>query len=127
MTPPRAVSPVLLATIAMLALAVAIACRPLPPASPGQRLLRGRTDAPPEIQQDCDVTGERCTRCHDIDRVLAHAVTEPASWERLIERMRRMNGSGISRAETPRILRCLAYHSFGPSGLQQLDPPRSGL
>jgi hypothetical protein len=125
MTSARA-GPVALLTIAMLAFAVALACRPLQPTAPGQRLLSGRASPPPEIERDCELAGERCTRCHDIDRVLHNAVTEPDSWKRLIERMRRMNGSGISREESPRILRCLVFRSFGPAGLEQLTAPQSG-
>ena len=120
MTSPRAVA---FATIAIIALAVAIACRPVPTATSGHRLLNGRTDPPAEIADDCELTGARCTRCHDIDRVLQHTVIEPHSWERIIERMRRMNGSGISRTESPRILRCLAFRSFGPPGLEELAAP----
>lgn len=119
MTSERAVS---FATIAIIALAVAIACRPVPTATSGNRLLNGRANPPADIADDCELTGARCTRCHDIDRVLQHTVNEPHSWERIIERMRRMNGSGISRTESSRILRCLAFRSFGRPGLEQLVP-----
>lgn len=40
---------------------------------------------------------------------------------RTIERMRRMNGSGISPQESPGILRCLVFRSFGRPGLDFLD------
>jgi len=125
MTPQRAVGPVALATIAIIAVAVVIACRTVAPANPGQRLLSGRADPPAGIADDCQLTGERCTRCHDIDRVLHHTVTEPRSWERIVEKMRRMNGSGISRAERPRILRCLAFRSFGAPGLDEVAVPQA--
>ena len=103
----------------LIALAVAFACRPLP--DPGQRLLRGRADSDPEIARSCELTGQRCTRCHDIDRVLNAKVSHPSHWERYIERMRMMSGSGISRAESPIILRCLVFWSFGRPGVQFLD------
>jgi hypothetical protein len=124
MTSARA-GPVALLTTALLAFAVALACRPLQPTTPGRRLLSGRASPPADIESDCELTGQRCTRCHDIDRVLHNSVIEPESWERLIERMRRMNGSGISREESPRILRCLVFRSFGPAGLEQLAAPQS--
>ena len=104
----------------LIAFAIAFACRPLPD-NPGQRLLAGRADPDPEIERACELTGQRCTRCHDIDRVLNAKVSHPSHWERYIERMRMMNGSGISRAESPIILRCLVFWSFGRPGVQFLD------
>ena len=111
-------------TIVSVAIAIALACRPLRE-DPAQRLLRGRADADPEIERACQLTGQRCTRCHDIDRVLDAKVSQPLHWERYIERMRMMNASGISRSDSPIILRCLVFRSFGRPGIEFLDtrPP----
>jgi hypothetical protein len=112
-----------LALVASHLLIFALACRTVPPEA-GQRLLRARPDADPELELACHVTAQRCTRCHDLDRIVTANVAAPASWERTIERMRRMNGSGISRGDSRLVLRCLVFSSFGRSGLDELDASR---
>ena len=112
-------------TALLIALAIAFACRPMAVESPGRRLLAGRADPDPAIEAACELTGQRCTRCHDIDRVLNARINHPSHWERIINRMRMMNGSGISQADGPVILRCLAFWSFGRPGLEELDKPGS--
>jgi hypothetical protein len=124
MGPARAAVTILPIAIAII-FAIAIACGSAVPEDAGHRLLRGRPDPDPDIQSACELTGQRCTKCHDIDRVLNAKVSKPEHWERYIERMRRMNGSGIARSESPRILRCLVFWSFGRPGLQYLDDERS--
>ena len=112
-------------TVFLIALAIAFACRPMAVESPGRRLVAGRADPDPAIEAACELTGQRCTRCHDIDRVLNAGINHPTHWERIIDRMRMMNGSGISRSDGPVILRCLAFWSFGRAGVDALDAPPS--
>lgn len=52
---------------------------------------------------------------------MALRVSRPREWTRHVERMRRMPASGIARTESPVIVRCLVYWSFGAPGLQALD------
>lgn len=111
-------------TAILIALAIALACRPLADTeSPARRLLAGRADPDPDIERACELTGQRCTRCHDIDRVLNAHINHPRHWERIIERMRMMNASGIRPDDGPVILRCLAFWSFGRPGVDALDAP----
>ena len=119
MRPARAAGtrlPIAIATV----FAIALACRSIAQ-DPARRLMQGRGGADPAVVSACELTGQRCTRCHDIDRVLNAKVGHPAHWEKYIEKMRMMNGSGIARDEGPVILRCLVFWSFGRPGLDFLD------
>lgn len=63
---------------------------------------------PPVIRRACALTEARCSRCHDLERIeLAHPGL--VDWPVYVDRMRRMPGSGISNADAPIILRCLAW------------------
>ncbi len=73
-----------------------------------------------EIREACNVTARKCTRCHDIDRVLVARVTRPIHWRLTVDRMRHMPSSGITEADADRVTRCLVYRSFGPAGLDEL-------
>ena len=103
-----------------LALAIGLACGPVAPQAPRDRLLENMSPHDAAIDQACDLTARRCTLCHDIDRVVWAQVTEPAQWERYIDRMRRMRGSGISVSDGDTILRCLVFRSFGEPGVRGL-------
>jgi hypothetical protein len=74
-----------------------------------------------ELEDSCRLTARRCSRCHDIERVLYVRVRDPGHWSRYVDRMRRMPGSGISVEEGEIILRCVVYRSFGHRGLRILD------
>ncbi len=75
----------------------------------------------PQIRSACQLAEERCSHCHSLDRVMALRVSRPHEWTHYVERMRRMPSSGIARTESPVIVRCLVYWSFGVPGLQALD------
>jgi len=75
------------------------------------RLLPGNRPHPVEIREACTVTAVKCTRCHNIDRVLVAQVTSPNQWEAYVARMRRMTASGITATDASRIVQCLVYRS----------------
>ena len=52
---------------------------------------------------------------------MAARVSRPEEWTRYVERMRRMPSSAIARHESPAIVRCLVYWSFGAAGLEALE------
>jgi len=106
-------------------MAIALACGhgQQPPNTPQHQLMEGVTGHGPDIERACELTAQRCTRCHGIERVLFARVSHPMHWERYVERMRRMPGSGISEQEAAIILRCVVYRSFGHRGLRILDAP----
>lgn len=62
--------------------------------------------APPEIRQACELTEQRCTTCHERDRIV-YARMNTEDWRETIDRMRRMPGSTIKPGETDTILYCL--------------------
>jgi hypothetical protein len=63
---------------------------------------------PPTIRQACSLTEQKCSRCHDLERIrLAHHAL--VDWPIYVERMRRQPGSGITVADTRVILRCLDH------------------
>jgi hypothetical protein len=63
---------------------------------------------PPEIRSACALAEQRCSRCHDLERIqLAHP--DLVDWPIYVERMRRMPGSGITTDEASIIVRCLTW------------------
>jgi hypothetical protein len=63
---------------------------------------------PPAIRNACALAEQRCSRCHDLERIqLAHPAL--VDWPSYVERMRRMPGSGITGSDASVILRCLAW------------------
>ncbi|HTM22518.1 MAG TPA: hypothetical protein VL172_18480 [Kofleriaceae bacterium] len=97
--------------VAMLALAGCPAGREAQPPQP----------LPPELRAACALTSHRCTQCHSLDRVFAAQVGGPLGWRPYVDRMRHQPGSLIPEAETPTLVRCLVFWSFGEAGLATLD------
>ncbi|HEY4239158.1 MAG TPA: hypothetical protein VGM88_05055 [Kofleriaceae bacterium] len=98
-----------------LALALVTACaeRAEPATTP-------QTAATPgAISDACHLTSQRCSRCHPIDRVLQAHVKDDA-WPLYVHRMRLMPASGISAADEPLLVTCLAYLSPTESGIAEL-------
>ena len=77
-------------------------------ALPRHSLIANPSTASPELREACAFTEQKCTRCHTIGRVLAWEAHTRADWEPLVTRMRQMASSGITRADTEYVLRCLA-------------------
>jgi hypothetical protein len=78
------------------------ACQEPPPLFP--------PTAPDDIRQACALTQQKCTACHDRDRIVSSHRTM-AEWRVTVERMRRIPGSSISLGDGEIILRCLTYSS----------------
>ena len=102
---------------ALGALIVALAGCPQPGAT-----LRPGPAADDGLRADCALAERRCSRCHSIDRVVVARIGAPREWESTVDRMRRLPGSLIGRADATRITRCLVFRSFGPAGLETLEP-----
>ncbi|MBZ0231553.1 MAG: hypothetical protein K8M05_04325 [Deltaproteobacteria bacterium] len=63
---------------------------------------------PPAIRNACGLAEQRCSRCHDLERIqLAHP--DLVEWPVYVERMRRMPGSGITTDEAAIIVQCLTW------------------
>jgi hypothetical protein len=76
----------------------------------------------PELRAACELASRRCSHCHSLDRVLAARFDRPGRWRGQVDRMRRMPQSRIPPRETPAIVRCLVFWSFGDAGLRALEP-----
>jgi hypothetical protein len=77
-----------------------------------------------EGERDCQLTSQRCTRCHPVERILHARVSSPTHWQRYVTRMRLMPGSGIAESEQDRIVSCLVYRSFGARGTTETQDER---
>ena len=85
------------------AVAVLVACN-----QAAITLLPDRARTPPAIRDACMLAEQRCTRCHDLERIkLAHWAL--VDWRYYVDRMRRQPGSGISEGDGQVILGCLEY------------------
>jgi hypothetical protein len=72
----------------------------LPPAA--------QAHTPPVIREACTLAEERCSRCHDLERIeIAHPAL--VDWPVYVDRMRRMPGSGITVDEASVIVKCLSW------------------
>jgi hypothetical protein len=73
---------------------------------PGNETMR---TAPP-IREACRVTEQKCSRCHDLERIkLAHHAM--VDWPSYVEKMRLQPGSGITVDDKQVLLTCLNYLS----------------
>lgn len=88
--------------------------------------LRVGPDAPQDIREGCEVADHRCSRCHSADRIVEVRASEPHQLESLVRRMRQKPESNISAIDQYVIARCLVYRSFGPAGLDRLEPATEG-
>jgi hypothetical protein len=66
--------------------------------------------APADVRAACALAEQRCTACHERDRLI-YADKTPDEWRVTVDRMRRMAGSSIAPSETDTILQCLVYRS----------------
>jgi hypothetical protein len=66
---------------------------------------------PPPIREACLLTEQKCSRCHDLERIKVahHALVD---WPLYVDKMRRQPGSGITIADTKVIVQCLNYLSM---------------
>jgi hypothetical protein len=81
-------------------------------------LPEGPRDA--RIQEACAVTARSCTRCHELNRIVAAKLDSPREWKILVERMRLMPSSNISQPDADQATQCLVYRAYGPTGLAAL-------
>jgi hypothetical protein len=76
--------------------------------------------ASPEIAAACQLTSDRCARCHPLARVELARVQSAQHWDWYVSRMRLQPRSGITLEEQPTIVRCLVARSFGVAALEGL-------
>ncbi len=110
-------------TEALVLTLVVVACAP--PRSTEAALRPVSLEDRRRLQQDCNVTAQVCTRCHDFARVLLVRFDRPLRWQQLVARMRYMQSSGITDAEARQATTCLVFRAFGQRGLDELaaGPP----
>jgi hypothetical protein len=65
---------------------------------------------PPTIREACVLTEQKCSKCHDLERIKVahHALID---WPSYVEKMRRQPGSAITPEDGSVIVRCLNYLS----------------
>ena len=67
-----------------------------------------RARTPPSVRDACALAEQKCSRCHDLERIqLAHHAL--VDWPVYVDRMRRLPGSGITPGDASVILRCLDW------------------
>jgi hypothetical protein len=89
----------------------------------GGRPVALASGAPTEITAACSLAGQRCSRCHSIDRVERAHISQPEAWREYVRRMRLMPGSGIPPEEELAIVQCLVFRTSGSAGLAALGTP----
>ena len=105
----------LIAGLALTASLIVPACGP-PRLPPGPYSL---DDADPDTRRGCSLVVEKCSRCHEIERIGIYRARSPGQWASLVTRMRRQRGSDIDETEGELITSCLVTRQFGPSGQEQ--------
>lgn len=105
----------LLASTAML-----LACGP-PRVSDSQDVLTAEQGE----REGCTLFVRKCSRCHEIQKISVYRASSPARWVRLVDRMRRLQGSQIKPHQGDLITECLVERQFGRAGLEELGiaPP----
>jgi hypothetical protein len=111
------------ATYRALALTLVAACSA--PQSPGASPRPASSGAQPlvlddSMQKACAMTAQTCTRCHAPPQVDVIRLDSALEWRRLVLRMRRQAGSGITDAEVDAAETCLVYKDLGRRGLDDL-------
>jgi hypothetical protein len=66
-------------------------------------------NAPMPIQEACKLTEQKCTACHDRERIVYARNNSAVEWRTTVDRMRRMPGAAITAADSETIVRCLSY------------------
>lgn len=89
--------------IALLVAAVA-SCGQSPPHA---SLIANPDRATPELRAACQLTEQKCTRCHPIGKIFAIDVHTREEWEPIVDRMRRIAASSITVEDAEIVLRCL--------------------
>jgi hypothetical protein len=75
---------------------------------PRSSLMSNPAAASPELEAACRLTEHKCSRCHTMGRALAYEAVTREQWQPVVQRMRRMASSGITRADADVVLDCLA-------------------
>ncbi|MEM9488753.1 MAG: hypothetical protein AAGC55_06390 [Myxococcota bacterium] len=73
----------------------------------------------------CTLMVRKCSRCHEIERIIGYRVSSPVQWRRLVDRMQRLRGSGIAPDDGAEIADCLIRRQFGASRAEA-DLPAAG-
>jgi len=74
---------------------------------PHATLIANPDQATPELRAACQLTEQKCTRCHPIGKLFAIDVQGRDEWEPIVDRMRRISASSITMQDAEVVLRCL--------------------
>jgi len=93
------------------------------------------SEVPESLRGDYQSFTENCVKCHSLDRPLQARVTNVKHWDVYVARMMATAGSGISRAESVKILRFLYWYTErrnalseeGSKGLASPEPETSAV
>ena len=101
-----------------IAIAIALtACADTP-----RSLLSGASVVPPEIEQACTFTTNKCSHCHPIERVVLARGVGIRRWQVTVEQMRLKPSSGISLDDTEVVFRCLRFIEDDCVGCKKQGP-----
>jgi len=72
--------------------------------------------APADVQQDWQLTKDRCNSCHKVDRAFLNMELygDRGDVQLLVEDMASLEGSGISQEDMPRIVNALDWYRQQP-------------
>jgi hypothetical protein len=85
-----------------------------------EQVIRESAQGDPRLEEACTVTVRVCTRCHDLNRVMATRMDSPQGWPPLVARMRFMQSSAMTEADADLALTCLVFRQFGQPGLDAI-------
>jgi len=94
------------------ALLIIVAC--------GSKQQPATTELPEPYAGYCTLMKQRCSRCHEMERIEGYRAPTPQAWDFLVFRMKHHRGSGISFDDAENIVQCLVYRDFGDEGLKAL-------
>ena len=80
------------------------------------------TKLPPDIAQAYPVFAAHCSRCHSLGRPINAPVTDVTHWDRYVQRMMKVPGSGINPKEAKIILRFLHYYTTEIRNREEPEP-----
>ncbi len=76
-------------------------------ALPRTSLIPNQATASAEVRDACRLTEIKCSRCHTLGRIISFDASTRGQWEPIVTRMRQMVSSGITKADSETVLRCL--------------------
>lgn len=78
---------------------------------------RNPSVVPAQLHAEYQLFATRCSKCHSLAKPLDSGIADDGTWDRVVERMRRQPGSGLTASDASAILRFLSWYSKDPQRL----------